>query len=180
MCSDCKIPLVGELPSAVPPIIAEVKPDLLEGLKCLQHPNVAAVSICRACSSGVCGTCDFLISGMHFCPKCIDGMNDEAISPLRRRLAVVAIILAIYCTLVGIFTITGMLYRLMGGAEYRLARSVFVFYGVYLPSIVGTVLAFSAFERRLKNTTLIWTALIWNATLTAIFILLEIAVRILR
>jgi hypothetical protein len=179
VCSDCKVPLVSELPPSVPPVIDEIKPNPLEGLKCQQHPAVDAVARCGVCSSGVCATCDFLIASIHVCPKCIDSAYEEKLSPHRRHLAIGAIILAIYCTLLSVFTLTGMLYRLMGNTLESPVYGYFVMFLVYLPSAVGTVLAFCAYERRLINTNLIWAALVWNSSLTTLLILSEIAFRIL-
>jgi hypothetical protein len=53
-------------------------------------------------------------------------------------------------------------------------------YGLYVPSVIGTALGLCAYERRLKNTTLIWTALIWSGAVTVIFLLLEVAGRFME
>jgi hypothetical protein len=178
LCSDCKVDLVSGLPVPAPEP-KEVKPSSLSGLKCLQHPGVDAVAKCSACFSGICSTCDFQVSKLHFCPRCIENAHDEKINPRRKNLAVGAIAIAAYCTLAGIITFSGFLYRALGTIDERL-WSMLIMYGLYVPSVIGMALAFSAFERRLKNTQLIWTALIWNTTVTSIFVLIEIAGRIIN
>jgi hypothetical protein len=177
ICSDCKIALVSELPVPAPEPEPEA-PSYLNGIKCQQHPDVNAVVKCRVCSSGVCSTCDIQVSGVHFCPKCIENAPDEKISPRRKRLAVGSVVLAAYCTVVGILTFSGLLYQALGSFNAQL-WSLLIMYGLYIPSVIGTALAFSAFERRLKNTQLIWTALIWSSTMTGLFILIEVASRFL-
>jgi hypothetical protein len=175
-CSDCKVDLVSGLPAPAPEP-KEVKPSPPNGLKCLQHPGVDAVAKCSACSSDICSTCDFQVAKLHFCPRCIENAPDEKISPRRKRLVVGAIALAMYCTLGGIFTFSGMLHSAIGNDNAGVL-GLLIMYGLYVPSFIGTALAFSAFERRLKNTQMIWTALIWNVTVTAVLVLLEISARI--
>jgi len=71
-CSDCHIPLVDPAP---PKAQVEAAPVVVLDIKCSQHSEVYAVARCRACSSGVCSTCDFFISNFHFCPRCIDNAD---------------------------------------------------------------------------------------------------------
>src|SRR6266850_5826340 len=124
-CSDCDVALVSEV--LPPSSTAEgTLTSSVGSLKCTQHPEIHAVARCRGCSSGVCATCDFQISGgLHFCPKCIDSAGNEKIDPRRKKLAIYALVAAVYCTLVGIFTFSGALYRAMGGPANEQAIGVF-------------------------------------------------------
>jgi hypothetical protein len=173
-CSDCHIPLVDPAP---PPAEAEAAPVVVLDIKCSQHSEVYAVARCRACSSGVCNTCDFFISNFHFCPRCIDNAEPNQMSPRRKSLATGAMVAAAYCTLAGIFTFTGMLYRTLGSPGNLGVLGLLVLWGLYIPSVIGTVLGFSAFERGIKNPPVVWVALIWNAVLTVSMVVVEVAGR---
>jgi hypothetical protein len=43
---------------------------------------------------------------------------------------------------------------------------------VFIPSIVGTAMAVSAYDRRLSNPASVWAAIVWNSILLAIYLLL--------
>lgn len=138
---------------------------------CTQHSDSNAVALCRACNNGVCATCDFLMpNGLHFCPACIDKAGDEEVSPKRRNLAIGAIVLAAWSTLLYPFTISGSLYRALGSPTDAQSFGCAVLFFLYGPSVIGTALAASAFDKRFRNTTLIWTARIWNFVLLAVLI----------
>jgi hypothetical protein len=139
------------------------------GLKCAQHTEVDAVGQCRGCSNGVCATCDFeMPGGLHFCPACVDNAGSEEISPKRKKLAIAAIALAAYCTGMYLFMITGALYRALGSPTDLQSLGCVVLVVLYAPSIVGTALAGTARDRRLRNTTMIWIALVWNVVILAV------------
>ncbi|HVR39212.1 MAG TPA: hypothetical protein VMU84_08945 [Thermoanaerobaculia bacterium] len=138
---------------------------------CTQHLESNAVATCFSCSSGVCATCDFLLpGGQHFCPACIDNAGTEEVSSKRRNLAIAAIVLAVWCTLFFPFTISGALYRALGSTTDLQSFGCFVALFLLAPSILGTVLAVSAYDKRFRNTPLIWTARIWNFLILAVLI----------
>lgn len=140
-----------------------------EGLKCTQHLDADAVAECRGCSNGVCATCDFeMPGGIHFCPSCIDNAGSEEISPKRKRMAIVATALAVYVTLMYVFMMTGGLYRAMGSPTDVQSFGCFILVIVYGPSIVGTAVASNAFNRRYRNTPMIWTAFVWNIVVISV------------
>ena len=140
-----------------------------EGLKCTQHLDADAVAECRGCSNGVCATCDFeMPGGVHFCPACIDNAGSEEISPKRRKMAITATVIAAYVTLMYVFMLTGALYRAMGSPKDVQALGCIVLLIIYAPSIVGTAMASNAFNRRLRNTAMIWTALVWNIVIISV------------
>jgi len=184
-CSDCQIDLVP--PAALSAAEEAEDQESTEkaasvsspALKCVQHPGVDAAAQCRGCFSGVCNTCDFTIGGRHFCPECMDKAGDEPISARRKRLSVAALISAVYCTVMGVWMYSGALYQALVSTGNAAAVGLVATYGVYIPSVVGTALAFVPMERRLKNTRLMWTAVTWNAVLTVIFVIVEIASQIL-
>ncbi|HWW60441.1 MAG TPA: hypothetical protein VN181_03645 [Thermoanaerobaculia bacterium] len=156
---------------AAPPPLEQPRftPTVTPGLKCSQHLDVDAVAECRGCSSGVCATCDFeMPGGVHFCPACIDNAGSEEISPKRKKLAVVALVIAAYVTFMFFFMLTGAFYRAMGSPKDLQVLGCFVLLIVYAPSIVGTALASNAFKRRFRNTPVIWIALVWNVVVLAV------------
>ncbi len=173
-CSDCGVPLVGESP---PPPSSSQEPatTAAPGLKCSQHPEIDAVAQCRGCSRGICSTCDFQISAdLHFCPNCIENAGNEKISQRRKRLAIGGLAVAAYCTLISMFIFSGALFRSTGGKYDEQALGLLIMFLLVVPSLVGIALGFSAYERRLKNPPLVWTALVWNVLLVSAFLLLTL------
>jgi hypothetical protein len=139
------------------------------GLKCPQHLEVDAIEQCRGCSNGVCATCDFeMPGGLHFCPACVDNAGSEEISPKRKKLAIAAIVLAAYCTGMYLFMITGALYRALGSPTDVQTLGCMVMLLLYAPSVLGTAFAATARDRRLRNTTMIWIALVWNVVIITV------------
>lgn len=178
-CGDCAVSGVrAALPppseSALPPA-APIEPSARRrsavplGLKCAQHSEVDAIAQCRGCSNGVCETCNFeMPGGLHFCPACVDNAGSEEISPKRKKLAIAGIVLAAYCTLMYVFMITGALYRAFGSPTDLQALGCVIMLVLYAPSIVGTSLAVTARDRRLRNTTMIWIGLVWNVVILTV------------
>jgi len=155
-------------------------PRVPTGLKCVQHNGVDAVAQCNACSSGMCATCDFeMPTGMHFCPACIDNASSAEISPKRRTMAIAAIVIAVYCTVLFVLMITGALYRAAGRPSDVQTFGCLVIVILYAPSIIGTAIATTAFNRRLRNTAAIWIALVWNSVITG-FLVLQLILGMLR
>jgi hypothetical protein len=178
-CSDCAVNGVrAELPSpsapALPPA-APIEPSARRrsavplGMKCAQHVEVDAVEQCRGCGNGVCETCNFeMPGGLHFCPACVDNAGSEEISPKRKKLVIAAIALAAYCTFMYFFMITGALYRAFGKPTDLQTFGCAVMLLIYAPSILGTAFAATARDRRLRNTTMIWIALVWNLVILVV------------
>lgn len=143
------------------------------GLMCAQHLESQAVAQCRACSAGLCVTCDFqLPGGVHVCPECIDKAGDEEVSPRRKRLMVWSLVVVVYTTVMMALLITGALHRALAGDGGTAVVEATAGYGIFMPAIVGTALAFGAFDRRLRNTPLIWTSVIWNSVILGFFLIL--------
>jgi hypothetical protein len=141
-----------------------------ENLTCAQHGDVPAVGRCRICRRGVCATCDFLLPGnLHVCPACLEKEPSTEISPKRRNLMIGAIIVAVYCTLMFAFLMTGTIHRAFGNNEFT---NMLAGNAILIPAIIGTVMAFSTFDRRLSNSSGIWVAVVWNSINLGIFLLL--------
>jgi hypothetical protein len=142
------------------------------GLKCAQHTEVDAIAQCRGCSNGVCETCNFdMPGGLHFCPACVDNAGSEEMSPKRKKLATAAIVLASYCTLMYLFMITGALYRALGSPTDLQVLGGVIMLLLYAPSLIGTSLAVTARDRRLRNTTMVWIGLVWNIVILAVLVI---------
>jgi hypothetical protein len=45
---------------------------------------------------------------------------------------------------------------------------------VMVPGLIGTAMAFSAYDRRLANPPSVWAALIWNGLILGVFVLLAV------
>lgn len=171
-CADCA---VSGANAELPPASTETVPRepwrrfAVPLVKCAQHSEIDAVAQCRGCSNGVCETCDFAMpGGLHFCPACVDNAGSEEISPKRKRMAIASIVLAAYCTFMYVFMITGALYRALGSPTDLQALGCGIMLVLYAPSVVGTALAATARDRRLRNTTMIWIGLVWNLVILAV------------
>lgn len=141
-------------------------------LKCAQHPDVAAVQRCKVCRQGMCATCDFTFAGnVHVCPTCVDEQSAAGISPERKRKMWWALGLALWSTLLLAVMFTPLLYRFADAKANELVASVLGFF-VFIPSIIGTTQAFSAYDRRLRNPPGVVAAVWWNSVLLALYLVL--------
>jgi len=141
-------------------------------VRCRQHPEVQAVARCRVCHAGVCATCDFLLPGnLHVCPGCLESEPSTDVSPRRRHLAIGAIIIAVFTLMMYVLSMSGAFRREFGGSE---AANMVLGNLMLWPAIAGMVMSLSSFDRRLGNSALIWTAVVWNAIDVGIFVLFMI------
>lgn len=145
-----------------------------EGVRCVQHPSVAATAQCKSCGAFMCATCDFeLPGGLHICPACA-AAPQTALSSRRKKLLIGSYALAGWTTLGMAVLLSGALAeagKTKGGeAMLGLALSAFLL----IPSIVGLALGFSANDRRFANGPAIWIAIVWNGIILTAFILLSI------
>jgi hypothetical protein len=145
------------------------------GTMCAQHGAVEAVAVCRVCGNGMCATCDFALPGdVHACPACIESSGSQGINPGRILRAWTAIVLAILTTLVLILSMTGILANMTGSDPASETFATVVGNLILWPGLAGIIFALTSFDRRLGNNGVIWTAVIWNAALVGIFVLLMI------
>jgi hypothetical protein len=145
-----------------------------EGVMCAQHQQVQAEHYCKSCRAPICGTCDFALpGGVHVCPDCATKTN-RGLSSKRKTLLGWGYALAVWCTigLVLLFggAAAGMFDEPGGEEAIGMLFSVFVF----IPSLVGTALSVAVLDRRLSNPPFVWIAIVWNALILAILLLLTI------
>jgi hypothetical protein len=142
--------------------------------QCRQHPNVAAVQICRLCGDPMCATCDFLLPGnLHVCPSCAT-KPQTALSPKRKGMLIASFALAVWGTLVMAALMTGVFRGMGRDPEGQQALGLLLILIWVIPAIIGTSLGVGAMDRRLSNRMAMWIAAIWNGLILGIFIVLTI------
>lgn len=142
-------------------------------IPCQQHPDVQAVMRCRICSKGACAVCDFELPGnVHVCPACLEKEPATEVSAKRRKLMVIGLVLGAFSTLMLIMTASGAFFRMFGG--YSQALDVVVTSLMRWPAQIGVGLSVSALDQRLGNSMGMWIAVVWNALLLGIVLLLII------
>lgn len=165
LCPDC----VGKA-RVVPPSWREVP----EGVMCTRHPEVQAERYCKSCRKAVCATCDFALpGGVHVCPDCATKPN-RALSSKRKTLIGWAYVLAIWCTVWLGLLVGGAFAEVVTDAESAEAFGLFLSLVLFIPSLIGVALAFSALDRRLANPPVVWVAVIWNGLALTVYVLLNI------
>jgi len=143
-------------------------------LRCVQHPETQAVARCRLCASGMCGTCDFQFAGgVHVCPACVEKDTGSDISPRRKKCAVWGLALAGFSSMTMALMLLGVMHRFFFYTlGIREGANVIIGNMVFLPTIAGTAVSFTALDRRLKNPPMVRTAVIWNSILLAFYMIL--------
>jgi hypothetical protein len=176
LCRSCGVPLCvtcsfpqGDDTHLCPTCVLKPQPVAatppIKGIMCVQHPTVAAVQLCNVCGAGVCATCDFAQPGeIHVCPRCMTASRDE-LAPKRKKLMIWSYVLAIWCTF-------GMAVLFSGAVAGEQSLAALVGYAIFIPSLIGTALGFSAVDRRLVNPISLWIAAIWNGLLLVIYLVL--------
>ena len=160
--------LLSGIASPTPVLRAQLPADL----KCAQHPGVAAVQRCKVCRRGMCATCDFTFAGnVHVCPTCVDAQSSAGISPERRKKMLWSLGLALWSTILLAVMFTPLLYQFEDAEVNELIAGALGF-AVFIPTIVGTSMAFSAYDRRLRNPLGVIAAVWWNSVLLAFYLLL--------
>jgi hypothetical protein len=145
------------------------------GIMCSRHAEVSAVRRCNVCHTPMCQTCDFELPGyFHVCPGCATNPQREMSSGRKRNL-IVSYVLAAWSTLALALLFAGAFAGMMGSskADQEIVGVIFSFL-IFIPSIAGTALAVSARDRKLANPPSLWAALIWNAIILAVLIILII------
>lgn len=154
--------------AGAPPAAATSAPQFA----CVQHPGVQAVARCRVCSNGMCATCDFVLPGnVHVCPACLEKEPSTEITPKRRRLMVIAFLIAAFSTMMFVMLMSGTLHRAFGNTE---AGNEVLGSIILWSAVAGVAASLASIDRRLRNPVGIWVALVWNAVNLGIFILLMI------
>jgi hypothetical protein len=136
---------------------------------CRVHPENPAVAYCRNCAAPVCTTCDFQFpNNVHLCAACA-AKPPERITPKRKKLLIWAYCLAAWTTL-GIIALMAGAFKGMKAEEAGIILQIFVF----VPALVGIGVAFGSLDKRLGNTASVWVAVIWNAIILVILLLLTV------
>jgi len=142
--------------------------------KCQQHPNVAAVQICKVCGVPMCATCDFLLPGnLHLCPRCATS-QPTGLSPKRRAYLIGSFALGVWCTLVMAALLAGAFKGMTKNKADEEAFGILLMFLLLAPSIIGVALGVSSMDRRLPNSIAMWIATIWNGMILGGFLLLMI------
>lgn len=148
---------------------------LAGGVMCTQHPDVSAVRRCGLCVATMCATCDFELPGhFHLCPTCAT-TPQTALSPRRKKLIGFAYALAAWSTLTMAVLFTGALGAMTDQSkEAEAAIGLLAGILIFVPTLGGTALSFSALDKRLGNPPAIWGAVIWNGVLLALWVVLSV------
>lgn len=139
---------------------------------CAFHASNPATATCHMCGLPVCPTCAFVFpTGLCCCPAC--ATKPPEVSGKRKTLMVWAYILAVW----SVAAFVGIILFAAGSATSRSeeeALGVMISLLVFVPSLVGVGLGFSAIERRGTNSMWMWGAVVLNCIVLAVFILLSI------
>lgn len=148
-----------------------------EAGKCFDHPENDSVASCRLCAKRICATCDFALpGGVHLCPVCVENsQSSDEVSPKRKKLAYIALACAIWSTILFVLMFAGAFNELFTDDAAGKGADLIITNLTLWPLLIGTGLAMSANERRLKRTGLMKLVLWWNGVLGAIFLLIVVA-----
>jgi len=170
LCPQCatRREATGQLGATAPSL------PLPEGVRCVQHPHLAATGQCKSCGAFMCGTCAFqLPGGIQVCPAC--AISPQAkLSPKRKKMLIGSFVMASWCTLVLAALMGGLLSAFAQDEAGEQALGMILFLLVLAPSIIGVALGVSSMERRLENTAPMWIATVWNGLILGAFLLLMI------
>ena len=144
------------------------------GVMCTQHPEVNAVRRCGLCTATMCATCDFELPGFfHLCPACVSNPH-TGLSPRRKRMIGFAYALAAVATLIIGVLFSGALAGTVSTKEELEALYNVIGFLVFGSTVGGVALSFGAMDKRLGNPAVLWGAVIWNAMLLVVWVLLSI------
>jgi hypothetical protein len=172
ICSQCASSAGSRAAESGPRLAIEAyaPPSRVHALKCLQHPNVPAVQVCKACSGPMCATCDFLLPGdIHLCPRCV-AAPPKRMSRQRRGLVIAAYVFAIWGTFALAIVFSGALRSLTQSREDSEAFDMLFGLLLIVPAIVGGGIGISCFDPRLRNPPSVWAAAIWNGLILLIYV----------
>ncbi len=163
-------------PGFEPPTLGGVSAVTLavQDRKCRQHPDVAAVQICKLCGMPMCATCDFALPGnLHLCPRCATSQR-TVLSPKRKAYLVGSFALGVWCTLVMAALLAGAFKGMAKHKEDQEAFGMLLMLLLLAPSIIGVAFGVSSMDRRQPNSIAMWIATAWNGMILVGFLLLMI------
>lgn len=182
-CSDCaadQANIQGQQPQeqvAAPPPGGWRRTEPPPAANCAEHAENPAVAFCRLCAKPVCATCDFALpGGVHLCPTCVETSESSTeVNPKRKKLSYIALALAAWSTILLVLMFSGAFNSLFTDDAAGNAADVLITNITLWPLLIGTGLAMSAIDRRLKSTGIMKVAVWWNGILAGIFLLFVIA-----
>lgn len=145
--------------------------------QCAAHPENVSVATCRLCAKPVCATCDFAMpGGVHLCPWCVENsQSSPEVNPKRKKLSYIAIALASWSTIMLVLLFSGAFNSLFTDDSGGKAADVLITNITMWPLLIGTGLAMSAMDRKLKSTMIMKVAVWWNGILAGLFLLFVFA-----
>jgi hypothetical protein len=145
--------------------------------QCADHPENVSVATCRLCRKPVCATCDFALpGGVHLCPSCVEtSQSSPEVNPKRKKLSYIAIALASWSTIMLLLMFSGAFNSLFSDDAGGKAADVLITNITMWPLLIGTGLAMSAIDRKLKSTMMMRVAVWWNGILAGLFLLFVLA-----
>jgi len=167
--------LCGNCAAKQPPAASVAPPRLaLVGMRCSHHRNVQATQQCKSCGAYLCDTCDFAFpDGTHLCAACATKPSSE-LAPKQKQSMIWSYICAGGAT-AGF--IGGMVVARTAIHQSREALQavgfMFLFF-VLLPAAAGIGLGFGATRRGHPSPWSVRGAIIWNAFLLGVFLLLSV------
>jgi hypothetical protein len=167
ICTQCASSPDGRQADSGPRLALQrhAPPSRVHALKCLQHPNVAAVQVCKGCSGPMCAVCDFLLPGdIHFCPKCV-AAPPKRLTGRRKGLVITAYAFALWGTLAMIMVRSGVFHGMLETREGEMTFTAIFALFVQLPALAGAAIAAGCFAPRIRNPASVWGAAVWNGLL---------------
>lgn len=174
LCSECASE-AGETYALAEPAAAEVVGAAMasaspfsSGVPCRQHPEVASVANCRQCAAPICATCDFQFpGGLHYCPACATNPV-RSISSVHKAMVIWSMVMAGWVTALMVVSMTGLLGDLITDEVGSIIFGIVI----TVPGLAGLGLACGGMEKRVRTPPLVWAAVIWNAILAALWLVL--------
>jgi hypothetical protein len=132
------------------------------GVRCVQHPHLAAAEKCGACGAYMCHTCTFdLPTGAKLCPACATSTS-SAFDSKKKNLLIGSYAFALWCTIILILISFGVFRNMGSTREGRMALGFLLLLALVAPSLAGLALGVSTVERRRRASIATWIAIVWN------------------
>jgi len=141
------------------------------GKFCALHPTVGAIDYCSNCGAFMCEVCSFDVPGMahhHVCPTCAVSPPSK-LSGKRKLLMIFGYVLAVWSTIGLVVIVSGMLASMVTDRESLSRLGLMIIFFIFIPSLLGLAVSFSAQEKNLPNPPSVWGGIIWNSLLVTCF-----------
>lgn len=168
LCAACATKAPSPASISAPPRLA------LAGMRCSHHRNLPATQQCRSCGAYLCDTCDFAFpDGTHLCSACATKPSTD-LTKKQKQSMIWSYVCAGGATLGFIGTMAIARTALHRSQNALQAVGLMFLFFVLLPSAAGTALGFSATRRGHPTGWSVRGAIIWNAFLLGVFLLLTV------